>query len=101
MAATARHGFARLKTTGIGRATAAMLAASAHRVLATALSQTSSPTSTLPGPTRGCDVDSIASAVAAMLERFGGIDVLDNTAGCALRGASRRWTSEPSNAWSA
>jgi NADP-dependent 3-hydroxy acid dehydrogenase YdfG len=76
-------------STGIGRATAGLLAASGHRVVATARQPETIADLDVALALRldVTDVDSIAYAVGAVLERFGRIDVLVNNAGFALRGA--------------
>jgi len=76
-------------STGIGRATAAMLTADGYRVVATARDP-----ETLDGLGAAmmlaldvADQASIDTAVGAVLDRYGRIDVLINNAGFAIRGA--------------
>jgi NAD(P)-dependent dehydrogenase (short-subunit alcohol dehydrogenase family) len=76
-------------STGIGRATAAMLASAGYQVVATARRP-----ATLDGldaamamPLDVTDASSIEAVVEAVRERYGRIDVLVNNAGYALRGA--------------
>jgi NADP-dependent 3-hydroxy acid dehydrogenase YdfG len=76
-------------SSGIGRATAAMLSTAGYRVVATARQPDTLADLDVALALRldVTDTDSIASAVGAVLERFGRIDVLVNNAGYALRGA--------------
>jgi NADP-dependent 3-hydroxy acid dehydrogenase YdfG len=76
-------------STGIGRATATLLAAAGFRVVATARRQDALEGigAAMTQPLDVTDNASIASAVGATLERYGRIDVLINNAGYAIRGA--------------
>lgn len=76
-------------STGIGRATATILAASGYMVVATARrsDEIENIGVAITQPLDVTDDASIASAVGAALERYGRIDVLINNAGYAIRGA--------------
>lgn len=76
-------------STGIGRATATLLAASGYSVVATArlADELEGIGAALTQRLDVTDDASVASAVGAALERFGQIDVVINNAGYAIRGA--------------
>jgi NAD(P)-dependent dehydrogenase (short-subunit alcohol dehydrogenase family) len=83
-------------TRGIGRATAALLAARGYRVFGTSRNP---PAATLDGfellPLEVSDDDSVAACVAAVAERTGGrIDVLVNNVGTGILGAAEEVTAE-------
>ncbi len=91
-------------TTGLGRAMAAALAASGARVVLTSRDRTRAEEAAAEIGAIGveCDVrdhTSVQTAVAAVYERLGGLDVLVSNAGIGMRSVNPRFMTDPQPFW--